>query len=267
MEEVIKKAILGDKKALESLVLSAKDMVYNLSLRMLLFPEDAQDASQDILIRVVTHLSTFKGKSSFSTWVYRIASNYLIDYKRKSNSFKAMDFAEYEKFIDSGHAKSIAFTQNAGEIKLLEEEVKVSCTHGLLLCLDGPHRLAYIMGEILDLNSREASEILEISPENFRKRLSRSRNKIRNFLNKKCGLADPGNPCRCSKKVDFLIGNKSIYPLNLRFAKQSKRSIDLLEKIDEVQKSVAIYRSVPNFQAPEKLVRAVKQTIKILDYE
>jgi len=67
---IIKNAIQGDRQALEGLIVSVQDLVYNLALKMLLFPEDAKDASQEILIRVITHLSTFKGKSSFKTWVF-----------------------------------------------------------------------------------------------------------------------------------------------------------------------------------------------------
>ncbi len=59
---LVEKANSGDKKALELVILEIKDMVYNLSLKMLLFHEDAEDATQDILIRIVTHLSTFEQK-------------------------------------------------------------------------------------------------------------------------------------------------------------------------------------------------------------
>ena len=73
--ELVKLAVKGDKNALEELILSVQDMVYNLALRMLWHPEDAKDATQEILIKVVTNLSSFKGNSEFNTWVYRLATN------------------------------------------------------------------------------------------------------------------------------------------------------------------------------------------------
>ena len=168
LNTIVNQALEGEKDALETVVNEVKDLIYNLSLKMLLFPEDAQDATQEILIKVITHLSSFEGKSSFQTWVYRIASNYLITEKsKKKYQAKKISFEDYAIQIDSGHSELVMFTSNAGEINLLEEEVKVSCTHGLLHCLNSTNRLIYILGDILDFNSKEAAEILEIQMANL----------------------------------------------------------------------------------------------------
>ena len=75
MENLIEKAVTGDKKSLEEIILSVQDTVFNLSLRMLGSFADAEDASQEILLKVITHLSSFRQESAFSTWVFRIAVN------------------------------------------------------------------------------------------------------------------------------------------------------------------------------------------------
>ena len=75
--ELVDRAIAGDQNALEALLLSVQDLVFNLSLRMLGTFADAEDATQDILLKVMTHLSTFRRESSFSTWVFSIAANHL----------------------------------------------------------------------------------------------------------------------------------------------------------------------------------------------
>ena len=263
IEILVRKANSGDKKSLEKVVLNIKDYVYNLSLKMLLYPEDAEDATQEILVKVITHLSTFNHKSKFTTWVYRVATNYLLTYKGKQAREFIMPFDDYEKLIDNGHSFSIQYTTNEGELFLLEEEVKVSCTQGLLLCLKPIDRMIYILSEVLEFNSIEGSEIMRISSDNFRKKLSRSRIKIRNFLHTKCGIANPKNPCRCNKKIDFLINQKIINPTDLRFAKFSKRSIDLVDKLGELEKSIAIYRSVSKVTAPEKIFNSVKHILAI----
>jgi len=67
------------------------------------------------------------------------------------------------------------------ERSLLVEEVKIGCTLGMLQCLDRPHRLAYVLGEILDLSGPECAAALEISPELFRKRLQHARTAIEAF--------------------------------------------------------------------------------------
>ena len=263
LESKIEQALSGEHKALESIVEEVKDLVYNLALKMLLFPEDAEDATQEILIKMITHLSTFQQKSSFKTWAYRIASNYLITEKSKRKyQAKRISFEAYGDQIDKGQSDAILYTSNEGEISLLEEEVKVSCTHGLLHCLNPTNRLIYILGDLMDFNSIEAAEILEMTPAGFRKQLSRSREKVRNFLTQKCGLVQPDNPCRCKRKIDFLIDQELIDPQALRFAQHTNRSIDLMNKIDSLDKTLEVFRSVPVMETPEAVLKEVKQVIK-----
>ena len=95
MEILIDQAIAGDKKALELIIGDIQDLVFNLSLRMLGMVADAEDASQEILIKVMTHLSSFRRESSFSTWVFRIAVNHLKDYKKNMFSRYPLSFEYY----------------------------------------------------------------------------------------------------------------------------------------------------------------------------
>ena len=192
-----------------------------------------------------------------------MASNYLITEKsKKKYQAKRISFDEYAIQIDTGQSDEVHYTKNKGEINLLEEEVKVSCTHGLLHCLNPANRLIYILGDVLEFNSTEAAEILEVTPASFRKQLSRSREKVRNFLTAKCGLVNSDNPCKCKKKIDFLIDQKMINPQALRFAHHTNRSIDLMNKIDTLDKTLRVFRSVPALEAPEEVLREVKQMIR-----
>lgn len=125
--------------------------------------------------------------------------------------------------------------------------------------------MVYILGEIFELNSIEGAEILEISPENFRKKLSRARMKIRNFLQSKCGLVNPGDPCRCKKKIDFLVEEGAINPEALQFAQHSQRSIDIFKKITSIEKTIAIFRSVPGFKAPGTVMQEIRKTINSIN--
>ena len=81
LEENAKRARQGDQRALEELVAQIQGKIYGLALRTLWHPEDARDATQEILLRVVTHLATFRGESRFSSWVYRIAANHLLRFR------------------------------------------------------------------------------------------------------------------------------------------------------------------------------------------
>lgn len=265
IELEVDKAISGNKDALGKIVLEIKDMVYNLSLKMLFLPEDAKDATQEILVRIITHLGTYRQECAFKTWVYRVATNYLLSAKRKLSKATEISFEDYERLIDSGQSDLVSYTNNDGLLRLLEEEVKVSCTHGLLFCLSKASRIIYILGDILDFNGVEGAEILEITPENFRKKLSRARSQIRHFLKSKCGLVRATNPCRCVRKIDFLIESGKINPSELLFAKHSQRSIDLISKIDFLDNTVAVYKSVPNLKMPEDAMEEIRNIINTVN--
>jgi DNA-directed RNA polymerase specialized sigma24 family protein len=69
---------------------------------MLWHPEDAQDATQEILLRVVTHLSSFRGDSSFMTWVYQIAANHLLSCGRSRLEAQRLTFESFGKDLGEG---------------------------------------------------------------------------------------------------------------------------------------------------------------------
>src|SRR5215831_7757277 len=77
LDELVTRAQHGDSAALGRLVERIQQKLYQLALRMLWHAEDAKDGTQEILVRVITHLASFRGESSFLTWAYRVAANHL----------------------------------------------------------------------------------------------------------------------------------------------------------------------------------------------
>src|SRR5258708_5408305 len=150
--DLVRSAAAGDREALESLVEGIQDRVYGLALRMLWHPEDARDATQEILLRVVTHLSSFRGDSAFLTWVYRVAANALINFRKSRVEMQSYDFERFGRELDQGLPHPAAKALPQPDDAVLVEEIKVGCTLGMLMCLDRAHRLAYILGEILELD-------------------------------------------------------------------------------------------------------------------
>ena len=90
----------GSKEALELLITRHQRWIYNIALRMVFLPQDAEDATQEILIRLLTKLSTFRGESEFRTWLYRLAVNHLLNMKRARAETKAMTFDDYSRELD-----------------------------------------------------------------------------------------------------------------------------------------------------------------------
>src|SRR5215831_16262165 len=82
--DLVNRAQAGSRDALEQLITRHQAWIYNIVLRMLYYPNDAEDVTQEILIKLITKLSTFEGRSSFRTWLYRIAVNHILNVKRRS---------------------------------------------------------------------------------------------------------------------------------------------------------------------------------------
>jgi hypothetical protein len=100
LEILVNRAKDGNKESLEALVLRIQDRIYGLALRMLYNPSDAEDASQEILLKIITHLSTFRGESAFTTWMFRVAVNHLLTQRKRRAELEAVSFEEFEKSLE-----------------------------------------------------------------------------------------------------------------------------------------------------------------------
>src|ERR1700758_3290899 len=179
----------GDRKALEDLVQRHQAWIYNIAVRMLYHPQDAEDATQEILVKVLTRLSSFEGRSKFRTWLYRVAANHLLNVKRGREELEVTTFSAYGDALDNTPDLDPPDPNGASpDRNLLVTEAMLACTSGMLICLDREQRLAYILGAILGVSDTVAAEVLELTSENFRQRLARARRDLRNFMNDKCGL-------------------------------------------------------------------------------
>lgn len=104
LETEVERAKDGDKVALEAVVRAIQDRVYGLAMRMLGHPADAEDATQEILIKIVTHLSDFRHESAFMTWVYRIAANSLLTIRKSRAEREELTFVRFGERLSEGLA-------------------------------------------------------------------------------------------------------------------------------------------------------------------
>ena len=193
LKRLVDLAKKGQRDALEELVKRIQDRIYGLALRTLFLPADAEDATQETLIKIITHLGSFKGESRFTTWCYRVAANHLLS-TRKRRAERCFSFEKCKQAIEEALSMSSMEHFESPEDHLIIEEVKLACLQGMLLCLSREIRLAFILGVVFEVTSDEGSQILSIKPEAFRQRLSRGRKQIQDFMTKKCSLVNPGNP-------------------------------------------------------------------------
>src|SRR6266571_3342356 len=210
----------GEREALEALVGRHQAWIYNIAVRMLYHPQDAEDATQEILVKALTGLASFAGRSSFRTWLYRIVVNHVLNIKRGRRGPKALTFGCYAHGLDATPDFDPPDERTVSvDVRLLVDEARISCTAGMLLCLDREQRLTYILGEIFEVSDTVGAELMEISPENFRQRLARARRDLHNFMSDKCGLVSQANPCRCAKKTRGFIQAGHVDPENLLFVR------------------------------------------------
>jgi RNA polymerase sigma factor (sigma-70 family) len=268
LESLVGLAKEGQRSALEELVRRIQDRIYGLALRTLFLPADAEDATQEILIKVITHLASFKGESQFTTWVFRIATNHLLTTHKRRAEKREFSFKRAEQGIEAALSMSSLEDGEVCENDLLVEEVRLACSQGMLLCLSREIRLAFILGVVFEVTSSEGGQILNITQGTFRQRLSRGRKQIQNFMTKKCSLVNPENPCACAKLIPHEIKIKMLDPRNLRFvghpchARKSDSAIAHLEELDELRRVAALFRSHPDYAAPETFVESIKKLVE-----
>jgi RNA polymerase sigma factor (sigma-70 family) len=261
-KELVTLAKAGDSLALEKLIEKNQVWIYNVALRMVGRPEDAEDVTQEVLVKVVTKLSTFEGRSSFRTWLYRIVANHTLNMKRKLWERLDDSFEKHAKLVDG---LEVMDPGNSIDDEILADGVKTACMTGMLLCLDRQQRLVMILGSIFGVDSQFGATILEISPENFRQILSRARKQLKSFMAEKCGLLDERNPCRCPAKTRAAIQKGLVNPDNLQFYHRSLHRVhefvsDNLTLVDDALelKVEDLFREHPLQPSPDFATRIRK---------
>jgi RNA polymerase sigma factor (sigma-70 family) len=238
-EELASSALTGNKDSLETLVRRHQPWVFNIALRMLWRRDRAEDATQEILIKVVTKLSTFRGQSKFRTWLYRIAFNHLLNVRKSEIEDHSVTFTDMGRALDETPDLDLPDPKSVPvELPLLVEEARVGCMTAMLMCLDRRQRMAFILGEYFGVTSEVGGEVMEVSPENFRQLLSRARRDLYQFMHDKCGLVNAANPCRCAKKTRSYMEAGYVDPTRLEFTKGRLATINQIapHRLDELQK-------------------------------
>ena len=256
LDELARRAAEGDREALSTLVGDLQHPMYRLALRFLGHPDDAQDACQEILVRILTHLGSFEGRSRFTTWAYTVAVRSLLRTRKRLVEASVQGAEAFAAFLDAGMGE-VDPTLEEVEYRLLCEEVRISCTYGMLLCLSRPQRAAYLLADVLGLPDREGAEILGCTREAFRQRVSRARRTLRRVIDNRCGLVDPANPCRCGRQIASSqaagILDRDRLPL-ARHARQEARVWvePVAKQLDAVVAIGELYR-FDRFAAPARL--------------
>ena len=253
-------AAAGDQVAAKAVLGAVQDDVYELALRMLGHPADAEDAAQEILIIVLTHLGSFRAESSLSTWVWRIAVNHLARVRRGRREVVTFELLG-ERL--RGGLRAGDDDSSDPEADALTHELRLRCTEAMLLSLDRDLRVAYILGDILQLSGADAADVLELDEAAYRKRLSRARSRLYEFLRHWCGVFRPENPCRCRGQFACAVERGLLARQDLDFSRQQTRPsrVRLARAADELSnlfEVAQVMHGPVSYAAPASLVTSLQ---------
>jgi RNA polymerase sigma-70 factor (ECF subfamily) len=170
-------------------------LVWSICRRMIQDEDTAKDAAQEVWIEVVKSLPSFQGKSKLSTWLYTIAYRVVMNFAKQERQYSTRFLREY---FHSGEREIP--DERSDDKEQWVKEMCDKCLTGMLHCLDNQTRMAYILRDMAQLPYADIAHILKKDEAAVRKMISRSRRKLRNFLNNECALFHPGGNCQCRMK-------------------------------------------------------------------
>ena len=271
-EDLVRGAQSGSLEAAGLLLARHRPWVLNLAVRMMLRRADAEDATQEVLIKAFKALPAFRGDSRFRTWLYRIAVNHILNVRKAAASL--CSFEDAARGLDRTPDLDLPDPRTVPvPVEILIEETKIVCTMGTLLCLDGRERLVFILGEIFGVGDEVGAEIAEVTPVNFRQILSRARRDLYEYLRGNCSLVTPEARCKCAKKTRAFIQGGFVDPEKLQFRPEHQRKVrDVAdsragELTDAYMKVAAqVYRDHP-FYEPAGQVEILREALKTVSLE
>lgn len=256
--DLVRRARSGDRDALGQLLERLRTPLFRLATSMFWDRADAEDATQEALIAVMTHLGSFRGDARLSTWSYRIAVRLYLRRRRSATEQAGLTLDRFAADLLDGLADGSA----APDAELLAEEVRVGCTLGVLQCLDREDRVTFVLGDVFALPGQAAADILGLTHEAYRKRLSRVRSVLRSFVRTHCGVVNADAACRCAGRVDRAVAGGRLRPGSLRFVTDRTQVIAATAQIAGLHDTAALFRAAGLYEAPPELAARV---LHILD--
>lgn len=259
--DYISQSLKGDQNALEALILRHQSWVFNIALTMTGDIHLAEDVTQEVLIKVITKLSTYHPqKAAFRTWLYRIAVNHIVNMKENK---KEVFFTKMMKNSDDVVLMNNQPDQRKyvrAENERMKEETKTHCILCVLLCLSRRERIVFTLAAIFDVTDKVGAEICDLSRANFRQILLRSRRKVYQYFMNHCSLLNENNPCSCANQTKYLLKAGVIHPEQLIVEQSSLGTIHSIlgNTVSHVEDSyrefLSLFRNQPFFQGPDMVL-------------
>jgi RNA polymerase sigma-70 factor, ECF subfamily len=205
--ELVRRALARDETAVRAIMQANNRRLYRLARGILRNDSEAEDVVQEAYVRAFTHLESFRGDSSLSTWLSRIAMNEALGRLRRRRPAVELDSLPQGAL----EAEIIQFPLSAAadpEKSMAQREIQAVVEHAIDE-LPEAFRLVFITRVIEGMNVEETAEILSLKPETVKSRLHRARNMLRDIVEKKIGPvvmeAFPFAGQRCERLTDTVL--------------------------------------------------------------
>jgi RNA polymerase sigma-70 factor (ECF subfamily) len=183
---LVERCRAGDSLAMERLILKYQNRVYNVVMRICANHDDAAELTQETFVKVIEGLDGFRGKSSFYTWLFRIAVNLTLNRCKRAARFelKSLDTEDYDGGSDAKQLlKDVLSDDSSPDPAALAQsrelcELAIDC----LMKLDDAHRAIVVLRDIEGMNYTQIAKVLDIELGTVRSRLSRARTNLRQIL-------------------------------------------------------------------------------------
>lgn len=181
--KLVNKAVKGDNSAFEALMEKHMGIIYNIALRMAANQDDAEDMTQEIMIKIFRSLGSFKGNSKFSTWIYRVAVNTCLDELKKKKNKKHLSL-DAEISGDDGENQIEIKDDSPSPEKLAEQNELRDMVAAAVKLLSDEHRAVIVLRDIRGMSYSEIAGILGCSDGTVKSRISRARTQLKMILEK-----------------------------------------------------------------------------------
>jgi RNA polymerase sigma factor (sigma-70 family) len=285
---VLRAAVEGDLPSIDAILVTIQPGVHNLAVRMLGNRDDASDATQEILLKVVTHLAGFRGEAAFGTWVFQVARNHLLTAATRSKESPEVSLDGMAERLRAGLDYAAAFGELPGadraltpEDRLAARQVALGCTQNMLMTLDREQRLSYVLDTVFGLASLQAAQVIGVTAATHRQRLSRARRSLEPFMQRTCGLVNVQADCRCERQLPALraLANaESARAPTSATAPPRAPALAALHRVEQAETerqfgalvrmsdAAAVFRAHPDYRAPERLIAAIRSVLRSEGY-
>lgn len=182
---LVRRCQRGDSDAMSCLIVKYQDRVYSTILKICQNHDDAAELTQDTFVKVLENISSFRGKSSFYTWLFRVAVNHSLNYCKRRFKLSPMSLdVENDQFEEGkGKLAAVLADPNGVDPAMVAQQKELSLIIvNLIGQLQQEHRVVLVLRDIEQMSYAEIAEVLRIETGTVKSRLSRARAKLRELL-------------------------------------------------------------------------------------